>query len=98
MDFEPSTKTKELQQRLRIFMDAHVYPNEHRFHEELERERWKPTRTIEELKSKARSEGLRKLFSPGDAHGPGLTNLEYALLWETMPRTRMAPEVFTCTA
>src|ERR1700676_2383007 len=58
MDFELSAKTKELQQRLRIFMDAHVYPNERRFHEELERERWKPTRIVEDLKSKAHSEGV----------------------------------------
>jgi len=98
MDFEPSTKTKELQQRLRIFMDAHVYPNEHRFHEELERERWKPTRTIEELKSKARSEGLWNLFLPGDENGAGLTNLEYAPLCEIMGRSHMAPEVFNCSA
>ena len=98
MDFELSTKTKELQQRLRIFMDAHVYPNEHRFHEELERERWKPTRTIEELKSKARSEGLWNLFLPGDENGAGLTNLEYAPLCEIMGRSHMAPEVFNCSA
>jgi len=98
MDFEFSTKTKDLQQRLRIFMDAHVYPNEHRFHEELERERWKSTRTIEELKSKARSEGLWNLFLPGDENGAGLTNLEYAPLCEIMGRSHMAPEVFNCSA
>lgn len=98
MDFELGTKTKELQQRLRTFMDAHVYPNEHRFHEELERERWKATRTIEELKSKARSEGLWNLFLPGDENGAGLTNLEYAPLCEIMGRSHMAPEVFNCSA
>ena len=98
MDFELSTKTKELQQRLRIFMDAQVYPNERRFHEELERERWKSTRTIEELKSKARSERLWNLFLPGDENGAGLTNLEYAPLCEIMGRSHMAPEVFNCSA
>src|SRR5271156_3513630 len=49
MEFELSSKTKELQQRLQSFMNAYVYPNERRFHEEIERERWKPTRIIEEL-------------------------------------------------
>src|SRR6266699_433484 len=98
MDFELSTKTKELQQRLRIFMDAHVYPNERRFHEELERERWKPTRIVEDLKSKAHSEGLWNLFLPGDENGAGLTNLEYAPLCEIMGRSHMAPEVFNCSA
>src|SRR5467141_1264644 len=98
MDFELSTKTRGLQHRLRIFMDAHVYPNEHRFHEELERERWKPTRTIEDLKSKAHREGLWNLFLPGDENGAGLTNLEYAPLCEIMGRSTMAPEVFNCSA
>jgi len=51
MSFELSAKAKELQQRLQRFMAAYVYPNEHRFHEEVERERWKPTKIVEELKS-----------------------------------------------
>ena len=69
MDFELSAKTKELQRRLQVFMDAHVYPNEQRFHEEVERDRWKPTCIMEELKSKARREGLWNLFLPGDEQG-----------------------------
>jgi acyl-CoA dehydrogenase len=98
MNFELSTKTKELQQRLQIFMDAHVYPNEQRFQEELARERWKPTRIVEDLKSKAHHEGLWNLFLPQDQNGAGLTNLEYAPLCEIMGRSHMAPEVFNCSA
>jgi acyl-CoA dehydrogenase len=98
MEFELSAKTKELQQRLQSFMDAHVYPNEHRFHEEIERERWKPTRIVQELKPKARQAGLWNLFLPHDANGAGLTNLEYAPLCEIMGRSHMAPEVFNCSA
>jgi acyl-CoA dehydrogenase len=98
MEFELSAKTKELQKRLQSFMDAHVYPNEHRFHEEIERERWKPTRVVEELKPKARQAGLWNLFLPHDQNGAGLTNLEYAPLCEIMGRSHMAPEVFNCSA
>jgi acyl-CoA dehydrogenase len=98
MNFELSVKTKELQKQLQSFMDAHVYPNEHRFHEEIERERWKPTRIVEELKVKARHEGLWNLFLPHDDNGAGLTNLEYAPLCEIMGRSHMAPEVFNCSA
>src|SRR5277367_675833 len=98
MDFELSAKTKELQKRLQSFMDAHVYPNEDRFHQEIERERWKPTRIVEELKPKARREGLWNLFLPHDEHGAGLTNLEYAPLCEIMGRSHMAAEVFNCSA
>ena len=56
MSFELSAKAQELQQRLRRFMAAYVYPNEQRFHQEVARERWKPTKILEELKSKAREE------------------------------------------
>src|ERR1700693_5728835 len=98
MSFELSAKAKELQQRLQRFMAAYVYPNEHRFHEEVERERWKPTKIVEELKSKARDEGLWNLFLPQDPNGAGLTNLEYAPLCEIMGRSSMAPEVFNCSA
>ena len=98
MSFEPSEKTKILQGRLQQFMDAHIYPNEQRFHEEVERDRWKPTKIIEELKIKARAEGLWNLFLPNDERGAGLTNLEYAPLCEIMGRSHMAPEVFNCSA
>jgi acyl-CoA dehydrogenase len=98
MDFELSAKTKELQKRLQSFMDDHIYPNEHRFDEDVERERWKPARIVEELKSKAREAGLWNLFLPKDEHGAGLTNLEYAPLCEIMGRSHMAPEVFNCSA
>jgi acyl-CoA dehydrogenase len=96
--FEFSEKSKELQRRLLTFVDEHIYPNEQRFQEEIERDRWKPTRVIEELKPKARAAGLWNLFLPNDASGDGLTNLEYAPLCEVMGRSMMAPEVFNCSA
>jgi len=98
MDFELSVRTKELQKRLQAFMDDHIYPNEHRFDEDVERARWKPARIVEELKSKARDAGLWNLFLPEDEHGAGLTNLEYAPICEIMGRSHMAPEVFNCSA
>src|SRR6266704_3491494 len=98
MDFEISGKVKELQRRLNTFMQEHVYPNEQRFHDEIERNRWSPTRVVEELKPKARAAGLWNLFLPNDEHGAGLTNLEYAPLCESMGRSSMAPEVFNCAA
>jgi acyl-CoA dehydrogenase len=98
MSFELSAKAKELQRRLQRFMAAYLYPNEQRFHEEVARERWKPTKIVEELKSKARDEGLWNLFLPRDPNGAGLTNLEYAPLCEIMGRSHMAPEVFNCSA
>ena len=60
MDFDYSPKVKQLQQRLREFMDAHVYPNEKRFNDEVnEGDRWQPTKVVEELKAQAKSAGPR---------------------------------------
>ena len=98
MDFAFSDKVKYLQRRLQAFMDEHIYPNEQRFYDEIERERWSPTQIVEELKRKARAVGLWNLFLPGPEYGSGLTNLEYAPLCEMMGRSMMAPEVFNCSA
>src|SRR5580700_2775652 len=98
MNFDHSSKVKDFQQRLIAFMDEHIYPNEARYHHEIEQDRWQPVKVIEKLKPKARAVGLWNLFLPHDAHGAGLTNLEYAPLCEIMGRSAMAPEVFNCSA
>jgi acyl-CoA dehydrogenase len=98
VNFEFSGKVKDLQRRLQAFLDEHIYPNERRFCDEIERIRWSPTRIVEELKPKARAAGLWNLFLSDKDHGAGLTNLEYAPLCEMMGRSVMAPEVFNCSA
>src|ERR1700689_175888 len=84
-----------IRERLLAFMDAHVYPSEERFNQEVESQRWQPSRVIEELKQKARAEGLWNLFLSGEG---GLTHQEYASLCEIMGRSPIAPEVFNCSA
>ncbi|HEY2363605.1 MAG TPA: acyl-CoA dehydrogenase family protein [Candidatus Angelobacter sp.] len=98
MNFDYSDKVKALEQRLRAFMDEHIYPNEKRYYQEIENDRWAPTKVIEELKPKARAAGLWNLFLPHDENGAGLSNLEYAPLCEIMGRSILAPEVFNCSA
>ncbi len=98
MNFEFSDKVKNLQGRLQAFLDDHIYPNEQRFYDEVEQNRWSPTRIVEELKLKARAAGLWNLFLLDSEQGAGLTNLEYAPLCEMMGRSVMAPEVFNCSA
>jgi acyl-CoA dehydrogenase len=104
MDFAYSDKVKSLQEKLARFMQAHVYPNEGRFREEVEANRargnpWVPSRLIAELKPKARAEGLWNPFLPRSKRAPeGLSNLEYAPLCEIMGRVPWAPEVFNCSA
>jgi acyl-CoA dehydrogenase len=96
MDFDYSAKTLELQNRLSAFVEEHIYPNEQRFHDEVaEGNRWEPSQLIEDLKSKAKAEGLWNLFLPSVS---GLTNVEYAPLAEIMGRVTWASEVFNCSA
>jgi len=96
MNFDYSTKTRELQSRLKAFMDESIYPNEVRYQEELNTgERWQPIELVEELKKKAREKELWNLFLP---EATGLTNLEYAPLAELMGRVPWSPEVFNCSA
>ncbi len=104
MHFDHSPKVQQLQQRLQAFMDQHIYPNEHRFHEEIAENRakgnaWVPLQLIEDLKPLARQAGLWNLFIPHSPRVPeGLSNLEYAPLCEIMGRVHWAPEVFNCNA
>ena len=103
MDFELSSRTRELRERLLAFMEAHVYPNEGVFHEQVAKgDRWRPVPIVEELKDKARAAGLWNLWLPGDiaheGHGAGLKILEYAPLCEIMGRSHIAPEAFNCSA
>ena len=100
MDFEFNDRTKELVGRVQDFMDRYVYPNEEVYYEQLEEgdNRWKVIPILEELKEKAREEGLWNLFLPESELGGGLTNLEYAPVCEVMGRINWAPEVFNCSA
>ena len=98
--FDYSDKTKDLLARLKAFMDEHIYPNEHRYHEEVAAgdDRWQPTAIVEEMKAKAKAAGLWNLFLPDSDYGAGLSNLEYAPLCEEMGKVLWAPEVFNCNA
>ena len=99
MDFDFSARTKEYLVRLQAFMDAHVLPNESVYAQQVESatSRWTVPPIMEELKAKARRDGLWNLFLPESEYGPGLTNLEYAPLCELMGRSPIAPEVFNCS-
>jgi acyl-CoA dehydrogenase len=93
-------KTRPLAARVRAFMDAHVYPSEHIFTEQLAAQstRWQVPPVVEELKAHARAAGLWNLFLPESDLGAGLTNEEYAPLCEIMGRSPLAPEAFNCSA
>ena len=99
MDFEFSARTRTYLAQLQTFMDAHVLPNESVYAQQVDSasSRWTIPPVMEDLKAKARREGLWNLFLPESEYGPGLNNLEYAPLCELMGKSPIAPEVFNCS-
>jgi len=106
MDFSMSERQRYWRDRVIAFMGAHVYPSLETYaKQDQEGERWKVIPIIEDLKAKAKAEGLWNLFLPpssqhddGDYRGAGVSNLEYALCAEQMGRVAWASEVFNCSA
>ena len=99
MDFAYSPKVQALRERVTAFMDTHVYPAEAIFEQQVaEGDRWQPTAIMEDLKRKAKAEGLWNLFLPESEAGAGLSNLEYAPLAEIMGRSMLGSEPFNCSA
>ena len=99
MNFEFSNKVIELQNKLTNFMNENVYKNEEVFEEQLNKNgRWTIPPILEELKEKAKKEGLWNLFLPESELGAGLKNIEYAPLCEIMGRSPIGAEIFNCSA
>ena len=105
MNFEYSDNGKAWLERVRAFMEQHIYPNEARYEAEAhEGDRWKVLPVIEELKPLAKKAGLWNMVlnicdhDTGEWKGPGLTNLEYAPLAEEMGRVGWSSEIFNCSA
>jgi len=103
MNFDYSPKQKEWMKRVGDFFEQHIYPAEAVYNAEMEEatkkgNRWIVVPVVEELKKKAKAQGLWNMFLPHSDHGPGLTNLEYAPLAEMMGRVGFASEAFNCSA
>ena len=110
MIFEHSEETKHLISRVQQFMDEHIYPNLETYHrQEHEGNRWKAVPIVDELKAKAKAQGLWNMFMPphsGQVHvddtfefeGLQCTNLQYAALAEIMGKVGWSSEVFNCSA
>ena len=105
MEFTLSAKTSEYAAKLQAFMDKEVFPAEAVYeHQRAElKAAGKPhglPAVVEELKVKARAQGLWNLFLP-HSHDPhhGLSVTEYATLAEiTGWSPEIAPEAINCAA
>ena len=114
MDFAPSPRAADLTARVEAFMAEEITPVEADYHRDLAAARrdgdpWRPLPVLEELKQKARAQGLWNLFLPaehageyaarfGTDSGTGLTNVDYAPIAELTGRSAIAPLVLNCNA
>jgi acyl-CoA dehydrogenase len=100
MDFAYSEKVNEFRRQLNDFMERYIYSNEQTYRDQIiaSGNPHHHAEIIDELKVKARAQGLWNLFLPDDEYGAGLTNLEYAPLAEIMGQISWSSEVFNCSA
>jgi len=105
MNFQPSDRAKKTADAVRAFIKTHIEPVEAAHWEGILAQRhggdwtqWTIPPLVEELKAKARAEGLWNLFLPDPELGAGLSVLEYAFSCEETGRSMMAPEIFNCNA
>ena len=95
---EPSAHAVELHEKLVAFMRDEVFPGEKAYHafRASSADPHAVPPVLEELKTKARAQGLWNLFLPSES---GLTQLEYATLAElTGWSLEIAPEALNCAA
>ena len=100
MNFEHSPRTQELLERLIAFQEREIEPREEaHLREVLSRtDPWFVPPLVQELKQKAKAEGLWNLFLGDERLGAGLSNVEYAPLAERLGRSLIASEVCNCNA
>ncbi|MFM1968464.1 MAG: hypothetical protein RL590_1321 [Actinomycetota bacterium] len=102
MEFSLSPKATEYAAKLQAFLDKEILPAENLYHQQREAfigagNPHKLPPVIEELKQKAKAQGLWNLFLPHLDHG--LTVTDYATLAEiTGWSPDIAPEVINCAA
>ena len=110
MDFTLNDRETHWRDRVRTFIETEIRPRDGDYHaQQAAGERWKVLPVIEDLKARAKAQGLWNLFMPPSSgrtpvddsvafEGPGLTNLQYALCAEEMGHLEWASEVFNCSA
>ena len=102
MDLGVSDRVAPLLEQVREFIHEHILPLEHEFIAEIEVDdpfvlTNRQLEILSSLKGRARDAGLWNFFLTGD-EGSGLNTVEYAYLAEEMGKSRLAAEIFNCSA
>jgi acyl-CoA dehydrogenase len=104
MDLGITDRLRPILDEVKRFIDQEILPLEHEYEQEIDRgDRWaftvRQTEILEGLKAKARERGLWNFFlTAHEGEGHGLSTVEYAYIAEETGKSRLAPEVFNCSA
>jgi acyl-CoA dehydrogenase len=105
MNFNNSARSNEYLKRVKAFIRDHIRPVEQEHFNLIHQrnaggnwEQWQLSPFVEELKQKAKGEGLWNLFLPDETLSPGLSTVEYAPIAEETGKSFIAPEIFNCNA
>lgn len=105
MHFGLSERGADYLARTKAFMAEHIEPVEADFWREARSHtangdwrQWKNPAILDELKAKARAQGLWNMWIPDAELGCGLSILDYAHIAEQTGRSLLAPTVFNCNA
>lgn len=104
MDLGITERLRPILDEVKRFIEQEILPLEHEYEVEVGREdRWvftpRQTEILEGLKARARERGLWNFFLTGHGgEGHGLSTVEYAYIAEETGKSRLAPEVFNCSA
>jgi len=103
MDLGITERLAPLLEQVKAFIAEEIAPLEDKYLAEIGNgDRWqftaRQTEIMEELKAKARAQGLWNFFLTEGEHSSGLSTVEYAYLAEEMGKSHIASEVFNCAA
>jgi alkylation response protein AidB-like acyl-CoA dehydrogenase len=85
---------REQRAKVRSFMEEHIYPNEHIFHDGNPQ----ALEVMKDLQAKAKAAGMWAMFIGPEGGGTGTGFLPYAYVNEILGRSPIAPRAFGCAA
>ena len=103
MNTEPTDKVRPILEKVKAYIENAVMPLEEEYHQEIDNgDRWKQsprqTEILEGLKQGAREQGLWNFFLTEGENSSGLSTVDYAFIAELTGHSRLAAEVFNCSA
>lgn len=103
MNTEPTAKVRPILEKVKAYIDEAILPQEEEYHAEISSgNRWQQSdrqkEILGELKKGAKQRGLWNFFLTEGENASGLSTVDYAFIAELTGHSRLAAEVFNCSA